>query len=127
MARTQLSGLAIANGSLQREDMDITTPGNAMITKVIAGSTMKITSTGGDAGTGDVTIEVSDAVKTHVESTHAPADAQKNEYITKAEIEAKLTGEISSHTHAASSSRNIDGGSPDSIYLASQVIDGGNP
>lgn len=24
-------------------------------------------------------------------------------------------------------SRNIDGGSPDSVYLASQVIDGGNP
>lgn len=48
---------------------------------------------------------------------------------TKAEIEAALIGEITSHTHAggSSSSRNIDGGSPDSIYLASQVIDGGNP
>lgn len=123
MARTQLSGLAIQDGSLQRTDMDITTPGQAVITKVVAGSTMKITSTGADEGTGDVTIEVSDAVKTHVESAHAPVDAQKNEYITKDEIEAKLTGEISSHTHG----RSVDGGSPDSIYLASQVIDGGNP
>jgi hypothetical protein len=33
-------------------------------------------------------------------SGHAPSDAQKNSDITKAEIEAKLTGEISSHTHA---------------------------
>lgn len=111
MARTQLSGLAIANGSLQREDMDITTPGNAMITKVIAGTTMQITSTGSDDGTGDVTIDVSSAISTHVSSEHAPTDAQKNEYITKAEIEAKLIGEISSHTHA-SFSRNIDGGDP---------------
>ena len=32
-------------------------------------------------------------------SSHAPANAQKNSDITKAEIEAKLIGEISSHTH----------------------------
>lgn len=42
--------------------------------------------------------DLADAV-THSESAHAPADAQKNSDITKAEIEAKLTGEISSHTH----------------------------
>lgn len=132
MSRTQLTGLAIQDGSLQRADMDITTPGQAMITKVIAGSTMKITSkTGADDGTGDVTLDVSDAIKTHVNSDHAPADAQKNSYITKAEIEAKLIGEITSHTHpggsGGSGSRNIDGGSPESIYTASQVINGGNP
>ena len=32
-------------------------------------------------------------------SSHAPSDAQKNSDITKAEIEAKLTGEITTHTH----------------------------
>ena len=37
---------------------------------------------------------------THSTSSHAPIDAQKNSDITKAEIEAKLTGEISSHSHA---------------------------
>jgi hypothetical protein len=36
----------------------------------------------------------------HAISTHAPSNAQKNNDITKAEIEAKLIGEISSHTHA---------------------------
>lgn len=39
-------------------------------------------------------------IQTHVTSAHAPSDAQKNSDITKAEIEAKLTGEISTHTHA---------------------------
>ena len=39
-------------------------------------------------------------IQTHVGSAHAPSNAQKNSDITKAEIEAKLTGEISTHTHA---------------------------
>lgn len=38
-------------------------------------------------------------IQTHIASAHAPSDAQKNSDITKAEVEAKLTGEISSHTH----------------------------
>lgn len=37
----------------------------------------------------------------------APPDAQKNSDITKAEIEAKLTGIISSHSHSTSSSGSI--------------------
>ncbi len=41
-----------------------------------------------------------DAAYSHSTSSHAPVDAQKNSDITKAEIEAKLTGEISSHSHA---------------------------
>ena len=43
------------------------------------------------------------AIQAHVVSAHAPSNAQKNSDITKAEIEAKLTGEISSHTHAGGS------------------------
>ncbi|MDY4127646.1 BppU family phage baseplate upper protein [Peptostreptococcus porci] len=43
-----------------------------------------------------------DSAYTHSQSAHAPSDAQKNSDITKAEIEAKLTGEISSHSHANS-------------------------
>jgi len=35
----------------------------------------------------------------HSQVTHAPSNAQKNSDITKAEIEAKLTGGITSHTH----------------------------
>ncbi len=36
----------------------------------------------------------------HSQTTHAPANAQKNSDITKAEIEAKLTGTITSHSHS---------------------------
>lgn len=35
----------------------------------------------------------------HSQAAHAPSNAQKNSDITKAEIEAKLTGNITSHTH----------------------------
>ena len=42
-------------------------------------------------------------IQVHITSAHAPSNAQKNSDITKAEIEAKLTGEISSHTHAGGS------------------------
>lgn len=40
------------------------------------------------------------AIQAHLADPHAPADAQKNSDITKAEIEAVLTGEIDSHSHA---------------------------
>ena len=36
----------------------------------------------------------------HSQAAHAPSNAQKNSDITKAEIEAKLTGTITSHTHS---------------------------
>lgn len=39
-------------------------------------------------------------IQSHISSPHAPSNAQANADITKAEIEAKLTGAISSHSHA---------------------------
>jgi hypothetical protein len=39
----------------------------------------------------------------HISSPHAPVNAQKNSDITKGEIEDKLTGAISSHSHAVGS------------------------
>lgn len=49
----------------------------------------------------DATYEPKNAnIQAHVTEAHAPSNAQKNADITKAEIEAKLTGEISSHFHA---------------------------
>jgi len=52
----------------------------------------------------------------HSQTDHAPSDAQKNSDITKAEIEAKLTGTITTHTHtglmpADHSTNHITGGS----------------
>ena len=40
-----------------------------------------------------------DTAYTHSQSAHAPSNAQANADITKAEIEAKLTGNITSQTH----------------------------
>lgn len=44
-----------------------------------------------------------DSAVIHAGSTHAPINAQKNSDITKEEIEAKLTGPISTHTHSGGS------------------------
>lgn len=60
---------------------------------------------------------------THSQATHAPVTAQKNSDITKAEIEAKLTGVIASHSHAsgtptAHASTHVTGGTdvlPDAV------------
>ena len=41
-----------------------------------------------------------DAAYAHSTSAHAPVNAQANADITKAEIEAKLTGDITTHTHS---------------------------
>lgn len=41
-----------------------------------------------------------DIAYTHSQSSHAPANAQKNSDITKAEIETKLAGTITSHNHS---------------------------
>jgi hypothetical protein len=52
----------------------------------------------------------------HSQTAHAPSNAQKNSDITKAEIEAKLTGTITTHTHtglmpADHGTNHITGGS----------------
>lgn len=57
---------------------------------------------GKSLSTNDLTNELKanyDAAYTHSTSAHAPSNAQANADITKAEIEAKLTGDITSHTH----------------------------
>lgn len=41
-----------------------------------------------------------DAAYAHSQVAHAPSNAQKNSDITKAEIEAKLIGDVTTHTHS---------------------------
>ena len=45
----------------------------------------------------------------HSQAAHAPSNAQKNSDITKAEIEAKLTGDITSHTHSSYATTSVTG------------------
>jgi hypothetical protein len=46
-------------------------------------------------------------IQTHIASAHAPSNAQKNSDILKAEIEAVLTGQIDSHSHAGGAGGGI--------------------
>jgi hypothetical protein len=67
MARTQIRGTQLRDSTVQNVDVDTTTSGRALITKVVAGSGISISSTGIDAGTGTVTINAvsSDRSYTH--------------------------------------------------------------
>lgn len=58
MSKTRVTGVQVADGSIQRVDLDVTTTGQALITKVLAGDNISLNSTGVDSGTGDVTINV---------------------------------------------------------------------
>jgi hypothetical protein len=68
----------------------------------------------------------------HSQSLHAPVDAQKNSDITKAEIEAKLTGTISTHSHtlAGLSEKNYSSlvGRPadDDFHTLTALLDSAN-
>ena len=54
----------------------------------------------------------------HSQSDHAPSNAQKNSDITKAEIEAKLKGTITSHTHNYAGSSSAGGSANSANKLA---------
>jgi hypothetical protein len=52
------------------------------------------------AGASDANVINWDAAYTHSQAAHSPSDAQKNSDILKSEVEAVLTGAITSHTHS---------------------------
>ena len=56
MARTELTGDQILDGTVGRDDLDVTTLGQSAITKVVAGTGVTLSWTGADQGTGDVTV-----------------------------------------------------------------------
>jgi hypothetical protein len=56
MARTQINGTQVGDGTVGRADLNTATAGSAVIRKVIAGTGITISSTGVDEGTGDVTV-----------------------------------------------------------------------
>lgn len=59
MARTEIDGTQILDGSVQKKDIDITTAGEAVITSfAVTGSGFTYTYTGADPGTGTVTLEL---------------------------------------------------------------------
>lgn len=61
MARTQVKGTQLGDESVGRPDLNVSTAGQAVTRKIIAGTGVTISSTGVDAGTGDVTINAAPA------------------------------------------------------------------
>ena len=61
MALTQVRGGQVQDGSIQRVDLDVSTVGQAVIRKLIAGGGLSLSYDGADAGTGDVTVSAPNA------------------------------------------------------------------
>ena len=59
MAETLMRGKQVRDGAIQRDDLDVSPAGQAVIRKIIAGTNISLTYTGTDSGTGDVTISAS--------------------------------------------------------------------
>jgi hypothetical protein len=59
MPQTQIKSSQLLDGGVQREDINISVSGHALITKIIAGNGLTESHTGIDAGTGDVTLSLS--------------------------------------------------------------------
>jgi hypothetical protein len=56
MSITTVRGAQVLDGTIQRTDLDVLTVGQAVVAKLIQGTNVTLSSTGGDAGTGDVTV-----------------------------------------------------------------------
>lgn len=59
MAATLIRGKQVLDGGIQRDDLDVTTAGQAVVRKILAGLGISLAFTGVDSGTGDVTITAS--------------------------------------------------------------------
>ena len=58
MSQTQIRGTQLLNQTVQEQDRDVATVGQAVVAKILQGTNVSLSSTGGNAGTGDVTISV---------------------------------------------------------------------
>ncbi len=88
MARTQVTGKEIRDESVQKDDLDIVTPGQAVIRKIIAGTNISITNNGIDDGTGDVTINSTGGAGVVPNPPITPATKSKITYDAKGLVTA---------------------------------------
>ena len=71
MSRTRIGTSQILPDGLMRDNINVDKPGQAIITKVLPGSGLKLTNTGCDVGTGDVTISISSF--TYIQNNESPS------------------------------------------------------
>lgn len=98
MASTNITGSQILDGTVGRDDLDITTVGGAAITKVIAGTNVTLSYTGADPGTGDVTVNFTGS------GTGTPHGGVDSLEIKDSIGSLKITG---SETNAAQTETNL--------------------
>lgn len=91
---------------------------NLLALKQDAKSALKLGETSSTAYRGDRGKTAYD----HSQSAHAPSNAQKNSDITKAEIEAKLTGAITTHTHSYAGSSSAGGAATSANKVNSNLV-----
>jgi hypothetical protein len=65
MSRTTLNSLQLRNDAVQRDDLNTDIPGQAVVTNLIPGKGIEFDSTGADAGTGTVTVNVKSGMFQH--------------------------------------------------------------
>lgn len=144
MPVTGLRGRQILDGDVVRADLNTTTAGSAVITRIIAGTNISITSTGVDAGTGDVTInatgggsslngtgfvrmngtEVSYITGTAAQFVKANGTLDSSVYLTsytETDTLATVTGRGASTSTAVTFNGNISVGSAASLSFGSQT------
>ena len=64
MGNTNIRSRQIKDADILKADINTTTTGSALITKVVSGTGISLSSTGVDAGTGDVTVSLASGVAT---------------------------------------------------------------
>lgn len=80
MAKTEVRGGQVKDATISRDDLDVATTGQAVARKIIAGTNISISSTGVDAGTGDITINNTGAGSGDVVGPSSSIDSQLAEF-----------------------------------------------
>lgn len=95
MAQTVIRSAQLLDEGVYRDDLNVTTSGKAVIRKAIAGTGVTLSSTGIDAGTGDVTINIGQSVATNATPTFAGANFTSHVVLNNAtDIRWKNSGGI---------------------------------
>lgn len=93
---TEINGkIEDINETINTNVAKLTTEVNKKLNKTDHGAHLALGTTSSTAFRGDY----GNTAYNHSQAAHAPVNAQKNSDITKSEIEAKLTGSITSHNH----------------------------
>ena len=93
MSRTSIGTREVRDGSVARSDVNITSSGESLITKVIAGTDVGLTWTGADPGTGDVTINFTGGAATAIPlESYELADWYGGQQLTATPITINLDG-----------------------------------